>query len=508
MPLIIKILIPGLIIAIITTGGVIIWKISSQPVIPDSTPSVILKANNADNSINVSFSTPIILSWETQNVSDCLISGDWYSPVSISGSQSVGKITKSANYTLDCFDSDGKKISSSIAVNIDDKTIPQEFLSSISLTDLFKDFRYLWKKDLCTGLKNDPDVVALQTALFFEGILSPQEKITGNYDDDTFQAVKKFQENYGIVPATGCVKSQTIAKLNDLFYYYNYSDQIAFQELSQKQIIETKQKISSYQQVKSVSATTSIISILDQLIPTIIPKITTPTTTATTTIAVIRPSVDLKINNSSRSTISVPKGTTTTLTWTSKNVKSCVASGNWTGTKPTSNTTGEITEPINKFSTFKLTCTGENNQNASKSVYASIPYTLIVPTPEDKRPVIIRIVKKACTTATGIMQCQFKIEGKKFDRHSNAIIVDCANEYCFDVYDSSIKGKDPLKGSNGSIDIDEDSGSSTTDTPGLETITFNVLIHARVYLGEISIKVQTPDGGVSNHIDTNLESWQ
>ena len=510
MPLIIKILIPVLITAVMGTGGVIIWKITSQPVIPDLTATATLKVNAINNSITVPFETPITLSWESKNVDNCLISGDWYSPVSTSGSQSVGKITKPANYTLDCFDSDGKKISSSVAVNIDNKTIPQEFLSSISLTDLFKDFRYFWKKELCSGLKNDPDVVALQTALFFEGLLSPQEKITGNYDDNTFQAVKKFQENYGITPPTGCVKSQTIAKLNDLFYYYNYSDQLAFQELSQKQITATTQKITSYQSVPA--ATSTIYSILDQLIPTIIP---TPTTTQTAIIAAAKPSLDLKVNNSSRSAVNIIKGGTATLTWTSKNVKSCTASGNWTGPKQTSNSTGEKTDPINKSSTFKLTCIGENNQNVAKSVYVSIPAAPIVATPKDIRPVIIKVIKVNCAlpvVSGGLVEdygCQIKIEGKNFDRHSNAIIVDCANEYCFKANDDSIRGGN-FGASNGSIDIDSDEPDTATSTDSRKTepITFSVVIEVRpgfLYLSKISIKVHTPSGGTSDGVDTNLK---
>ena len=389
MPLIIKILIPGIIIAVIAAGGVIVWKMSSQPA-PDLTAVATLKANDIDNSINVPFATPVVLSWESKNVSDCLISGDWYSPVSNSGSQSVGEIKKSTNYILVCVDNEGKEVSDSIAINIDEKTIPKNVL----LTDLFKDFRYLWKKELCLGLTNDPDVVALQTALFFEGILSPQEKITGNYDNDTFLAVKKFQENYGIIPQTGCVGPQTIAKLNALFYYYNYSDQPAFQELSQNQITTTKQKISSYQQqTKSAPVAAPVIS-NPTLTPTstqIRPPITTPTTPTITT-PTARPIVDLKVNGLSRSTTSVKKGETVTLTWTSKNVKSCVASGSWTGTKTISNTTGEITAPIDRYSTFKLTCEGENNQNAADSVYVSVPYVSTPSTTEtEKAPVIDKI---------------------------------------------------------------------------------------------------------------------
>src|SRR3990167_3952177 len=388
MPLIIKILIPGLIIVIITAGGIVSWKLLSNSTIEDSTltPIASLLANSADDSIIVPFETPITLSWEIKNVKDCLISGDWWYNPEYSSSQSVGKITKPTNYILTCFDDEGKEVSDSIAINIDGETIPQEFLSSISLMDLFKDFRYLWKKVLCFGLKNDPDVVALQTALFFEGILSPQEKITGNYDDDTFQAVKKFQENYNIVPQTGCVGPKTMALLNDIFYYYNYSDQLAFQESSKNQITATQQKISSYQSIPISTQTTPTT-------PTT-PHPSTSTSTKITSTAP-KPYIDnFKVNNSARSAVSVQKGETVTLTWTSKNTKSCTASGNWTGSKPTSNTTGEITDPINKYATFKLTCAGENNQNAAKSVYVSIPYASAPSTETEKGPRIDYIKPK------------------------------------------------------------------------------------------------------------------
>lgn len=502
MPLFIKILIPVLIVGIMSTGGIIIWKISSQPIIPDLTTVAILKANNVNNSIAVPFETPITLSWESKNVDNCLISGDWYSPVSVSGSQSVGKIIKPANYTLVCFNKDGKEVSDSINVNIDDKTIPPEFLSGISLTDLFKDFRYLWKKNLCTGLKNDPDVVALQTALFFEGILSPQEKITGNYDNDTFQAVKKFQENYGIIPQTGCVKSQTIAKLNEIFYYYNYGDQLAVQELIQKQIT-TKQKISSYQQkITSVPIVTSVIPVSPQIIPPTITASTTPSKTITAA----KPYVDLKINNSARSALSVQKGEIATLTWTSKNTKSCAASGNWTGSKPTSNSIGEITAPINKSATFKLTCTGENNQNTADSVYASIPYASTAVSSDDKKPVILKIAKKKCSAITppDLIYCQIRLEGKNFDRHNNTILVNCNNTFC-KFNEDTIKGL-YSGASNGSIDIDpgsssEDSSSISGGNSKSEMISFEIWAGVS---SNINIRIQTPDGGTSDGINTSL----
>ncbi|MEK7553707.1 MAG: peptidoglycan-binding domain-containing protein, partial [Patescibacteria group bacterium] len=474
MPLIAKILISGLIIAAITVGGVIVWKMSSQPA-PDLTTAAILKANDIDNSITVPFATPVVLSWESKNVGDCLISGDWYSPVSNSGSQSVGEIKKSTNYIFVCVDNEGKEVSDSITVNIDEKTIPQNVL----LTDLFKDFRYLWKKELCLGLTNDPDVVALQTALFFEGIFSPQEKITGNYDNDTLLAVKKFQENYSIVPQTGCVGPQTIAKLNALFYYYNYSDQVASQESSQKQITATNQKISLYQQTKiaptpTPPTPTPIISIT----PTstkIIPK-TPPATSIITTTA--RPFVDIKINNSSRSSITVKKGETATLTWTSRNAKSCIASGNWSGSKPILNSTGEITTPINKYATFKLTCTGENDQNAADSVYVSVPYISVTPTKESIIPTIDSFKGLVGITVYGSTIARprpnpVEIKGKNFTPHTNKI-------NCDSPFPCKIYGKENAK--NGEL-VSKGAGEG-----GEESIEFYII--AQMPASDITYKIE------------------
>jgi peptidoglycan hydrolase-like protein with peptidoglycan-binding domain len=316
MPLIKKFLIPGLIITIIIIGGVIIWKISSQQAsVSDSAPSATLKANDAGDSITVPFSTPIILSWESQNVGDCFISGDvsdsWYSPVSNSGSQSIGKITKSTNYIFVCVDNDGKEVSDSIAISIDKKTIP----SSISLADLFKDFQYFWKKDLCLGLKKDPDVVALQTALFFEGILPSREKITGDYDDDTFQAVKKFQENYGIIPSTGCVGAKTRAKLNELFYYFSYNEQPIVQE---------------QKQTKSA---------------------------APATISFTADPASVSYNGS------------TTLKWSTTGVESCTASGEWSGLKATSGS--EEVKNITYSKLYTLVCKGAGG-SARKFVFITV----------------------------------------------------------------------------------------------------------------------------------------
>jgi hypothetical protein len=69
---------------------------------------------------------------------------------------------------------------------------------------------------------------------------------------------------------------------------------------------------------------------------------------------------------------SVTAGQASTLTWNSTNATSCMASGAWSGTEPTSGSTS--TGAINQTSTYTLTCTGAGGSaTASATVTVSSP---------------------------------------------------------------------------------------------------------------------------------------
>jgi len=69
----------------------------------------------------------------------------------------------------------------------------------------------------------------------------------------------------------------------------------------------------------------------------------------------VLPDVTLKVNDKKQ--ITVKAGVTVALTWTSANAKTCVASGNWSGSKTL--TGGESLGPINNAKTYILTCSNE-----------------------------------------------------------------------------------------------------------------------------------------------------
>ena len=86
------------------------------------------------------------------------------------------------------------------------------------------------------------------------------------------------------------------------------------------------------------------------------------------------PTVSLSV-----SAASVSKGESTTLSWSSTDATSCMASGNWSGTKGTSGS--ETSSALNFASTsFTLTCTGTGG-TASKSVSVTVVGGIVALTP-------------------------------------------------------------------------------------------------------------------------------
>jgi len=81
------------------------------------------------------------------------------------------------------------------------------------------------------------------------------------------------------------------------------------------------------------------------------------------------PSVNLTANGST-GTVTIPYNTSTTLSWSSANITSCTASGDWHGSKPTSGS--ESTGNLTSSKTYTLTCSGPG-ASASATVVVSVP---------------------------------------------------------------------------------------------------------------------------------------
>lgn len=81
---------------------------------------------------------------------------------------------------------------------------------------------YVWMRDLFSGMKNNPDVFALQTALNIEGFYPPQGStkndcpLTGIFFDCTKRALEAFQKRYHL-EANGYAGRLTRAQLHVLY---------------------------------------------------------------------------------------------------------------------------------------------------------------------------------------------------------------------------------------------------------------------------------------------------
>lgn len=84
--------------------------------------------------------------------------------------------------------------------------------------------KHTFTKVLYFGMENEPDVVALQDILKYEGFFPAAGNSTGNYYEITRKAVLKFQRKYAVAPESELVSLQgrrvgkkTMAKLNELY---------------------------------------------------------------------------------------------------------------------------------------------------------------------------------------------------------------------------------------------------------------------------------------------------
>ena len=72
----------------------------------------------------------------------------------------------------------------------------------------------LFTKDLYFDIQDDSEVIKLQEFLTNRGFYSGP--ITGNFFSLTLEAVKKFQQNYGITPVAGYFGAKTRGKANEI----------------------------------------------------------------------------------------------------------------------------------------------------------------------------------------------------------------------------------------------------------------------------------------------------
>lgn len=101
--------------------------------------------------------------------------------------------------------------------------IKKFFKGEDASVDVSANLPYIWKSDLEKGVKGSKEVFALQIALILKNVYPPENfskndcPLNGNFGDCTAMAVKEFQKENGIEPASGFVGPLTRKKLNELY---------------------------------------------------------------------------------------------------------------------------------------------------------------------------------------------------------------------------------------------------------------------------------------------------
>lgn len=424
----------SVIIISLVGGTAVALKIFYKPAIEPSVISAIIKANNDTDASLVSYGSAVNLSWESNNAVRCYASGDWSGILPVSGFQITENIETPKNYQIKCVNDKNESALSSVSVRIDENTIPPEAKAAIT-RDFFKDFAYIWGKNFCLNAKNNSDVIALQTVLFLEEFFDSATQITGEFNEETSIALKKFQEAYDI-EQTGCAEQKTISKLNELYGFEilaHSSPPSSFGSPSEPRLIsgldfEVNELVRTTatinlrdekcREIGIVSAGTLLKIISSEIKYCVIGnkkfqmrKVQVVNTgqigwlaaaylervlniasgnpnnnannrsnnnNSTTTVPTV--SVNLKANGSDGPSVYVSPGSSATLSWTSTSTISCMASGAWSGQKQTSGQ--ELTGIINSrdYKLYTLQCRGNNNIFKSDSI--SVNPSLSTTTPQ------------------------------------------------------------------------------------------------------------------------------
>ena len=245
----------------------------------------------------------------------------------------------------------------------------------------------VFTQNLYYGLQNNSQVTQLQEFLTSQNLYSGP--ITGNFYFLTLGAVKAFQTQQGVTPAAGYFGPITMAAANKIAdAVVSASNNEAITETGtstppvvtasttpQLQLAALTQELALLEQ--QLQAQQSSTQALQQIAQNTTPPVeTVPTPTPTQPQgSTPTPTVSIMVNGSANS-ITIPYGSTATISWSSTNANSCnVSPMGWSGASG-NQSTGSLTTS----QTYSISCTGTGGStSASLTVSVSaapVPTTL------------------------------------------------------------------------------------------------------------------------------------
>lgn len=300
----------------------------------------------------IDYNDSFTLSWSAKAVDYCIASGDWTGNLKSSGSKTLGPLTRDSLYILDCYHS-GNVISDSVTVKVRAAQTPQIDLSASPLSIAFQDSTTLsWSTQHVTDCIAQGDWSGekpLNGSLLMQGLQTDSEfRLTCHGP----QGEVSRSVNINVAEA-GISVPRVSLKATPALITYNGSTTLSWDTVnadicrasgnwfgskarSGQETIRRLTKDSHYILTCTIAGGKGGEGI-DAAKVTIIPP---PLPVVTLTASPSR----IKSNGS------------TTLSWSSSHTDSCIATGDWSGTRSVTGT--RTISGLTKQSVFSLTCSG------------------------------------------------------------------------------------------------------------------------------------------------------
>ena len=253
-------------------------------------PTVDIKANNSDGPITIDYNTSANLTWTSTNAQNCVASVSWSGNKAVSGSQSTGNLTQNKTYTITCYKKDGV---------CGDQCQPVQDSVTVKVKE-----------------NRDPNANAGPDKTICE---NKSVKLLGSGSDPDGDALTYSWSCNG-----GSLSNSAIAQ--PTFYAPSVSSNTNY---------TCSLTVTDSHGKKASDSMNILVENCEQP-----PAPCTP------------PYVNLKINGAD--SINLLSGSAATLSWTSVVAGNCVASGDWSGSKPASGS--ESLGDLISSKTFIITC--------------------------------------------------------------------------------------------------------------------------------------------------------
>ncbi|AKM81887.1 TPA: hypothetical protein DD449_02140 [Candidatus Berkelbacteria bacterium] len=335
---------------VVERGGLADYASATVTVDAILTPTVNLTANGNTGTITIPYNTAATLAWSsTNNPTSCTASGSWSGAKSVSGSQSTGALTSSKSYSLYCTNSSGSSPTATVNVNVGSP--PPPFTMS-------------------ANLHSDLSSYSVGQNVYLTASAGNLDSVTSSYGD-WFNYYYWEDCSNGPTTTNLSLANYTASTLKDWYSSANFCNKQPEYHIYNGDGINywnmTTNNLAPYTYSTAGTKHPFVFIYNSNTGATV-------QAPAVTVSSAPGPTIDLRANNHSGST-TISYNTAANLTWTTSNATACTVSGSWTGSRATSNTTGESTGNLTSSRSYSMSCTGPGgnaNANVNVNVGASV----------------------------------------------------------------------------------------------------------------------------------------